>query len=49
MSKLSGYVHSLRAYLATAKGGHDASDYGRAVFCIVLTIVAVWSLLVCWR
>jgi hypothetical protein len=47
MNWLTGYGRTLRQYLATPKGRHDARDYSQAVLIILLTMLV--ALLVCWR
>ncbi|WP_173664043.1 hypothetical protein [Selenomonas sp. ND2010] len=45
MNCLKGYIRTIRQYLATPKGSHDAKDYGRAIVLIVVTIGIVMAIL----
>ncbi|SFT74262.1 hypothetical protein SAMN02910356_01890 [Selenomonas sp. GACV-9] len=45
MDWLTGYVRTIRQYLATPKGCHDAKDYGRALLYMLLTMVGGLALL----
>lgn len=44
MNSLYGYIRTVKQYLATPKGSHDAKDYGRAVLLIVMTIGVVLAI-----
>ena len=45
MRDLPGYLRTLRNYVHTPKGGHDARDYLRAMAWIFLTILLVVGIL----
>ncbi|MBP8599178.1 MAG: hypothetical protein KBI24_08220 [Selenomonas sp.] len=45
MKTLTGYLRTMRQYLATPKGRHDSRDYARAVLLIVLSMLLVWLVL----
>lgn len=49
MNRLTGYGRTIRQYLATTKGRHDAKDYGRAILIILLTMLAGLALLASWE
>ena len=45
IKNLIGYIYTLRNYLMTAKGRHDALDYLKAFALIVLTTLIVLEVL----
>lgn len=45
MIKFRGYLRTIRQYLATPKGAHDACDYARAAVLILLTMALAMGLL----
>ena len=45
MTKFSGYLRTIRQYLATPKGRHDVCDYARAAAMLLLTMAGGVELL----
>lgn len=37
--RIYGYGKTLKQYLTSPKGEHDAKDYGKAILLIILTII----------
>ncbi len=45
MSKIAGYIKTLKQYMQTPKGRHDFIDYTRALFIIIIVMFIVYFLL----
>ncbi|MDD6134530.1 MAG: hypothetical protein PUB49_07470 [Selenomonadaceae bacterium] len=49
MNCLKGYIRTIKQYLATPKGSHDAKDYGRGILLIIVTMGMVLVILMGWK